>query len=342
MIPILSRDDLKLALRRMLLIRRFEEACIIEWHKGNVPGHYHVSVGQEATAAGVSAAMDTDDILFSTHRNHGHVISRGADPGKSFAEILGKATGYGRGKAGTLHGAAPELNVPLSSAIVAGVLPIAIGAGYAMQVKGKSNVSVVMFGDGAMEEGAAYEAINLASLWKLPVLFVCENNGWGVTRVPGQARYHAPNLALTELIDLAKSLGMVTTTVDGVDLGDVHRAAKQAREQAVAGEGATFIEIRTKIWPGGQWPELVTGITDITRAWTGEAPAEFAHMADWFKHDDPVLQAARELNATEIFSRDEIEALDAEVQSQMDQAVQFALESPMPELETAFEDVWPA
>jgi pyruvate dehydrogenase E1 component alpha subunit len=198
-----------------------------------------------------------------------------------------------------------------------------------------------MFGDGAMEEGAAYESINLASLWKLPVLFVCENNGWGVARVPGQARYHAPNLALKELTDLAKSLGMATTTVDGVDLGDVHRAAKQARDQALAGEGPTFIEIRTKVWPGGQWPELVTGITDIKRAWTGEAPKEFAHMAEWFRHDDPVLQAARELNQTQIFTRDEIEALDAEVQSQMEQAVQFALESPMPELETALEDVWP-
>ena len=135
---------------------------------------------------------------------------------------------------------------------------------------------------------------------------------------------------------------MTTATVDGVDLGDVHRAAKQARENAIAGEGATFMEIRTKVWPGGQWPELVTGITEIKRAWTGEAPAEFAHMADWFKHDDPVLQAAREMAETEIFSRDEIEALDADVQSQMGLAVQFALESPMPEPETAFEDVWPA
>jgi TPP-dependent pyruvate/acetoin dehydrogenase alpha subunit len=342
MIPALARDELRTVFRRMLLIRRFEEACIIEWHKGNVPGHYHVSVGQEATAAGVSAALDADDLMYSTHRNHGHVLSRGADPGKALAEILGKATGYGKGKAGTLHGSAAELGVPLSTAIVGGVLPISVGSGYAMQMRKKPNVSVAMFGDGAMEEGAAYEALNLASLWKFPVLFMCENNGWGVSREPGQSRYHAPNLVMNELVDLAEILRIDVITVDGVDLGDVYKATTEARERAIAGGGPTFIEVRTKVWPGGQWPELVTGITDIGRAWIGQAPAEFAHMAGWFRHDDPVLQTARELAEVGIFSRQEIEMLDAEVRTQMDDAVRFALDSPFPPVEDALMDVWPA
>ena len=340
MIPAMSNDDLRVALRRMMLIRRFEEACIVEWHKDNVPGHYHVSVGQEATAVGVSMALEHDDLLYSTHRNHGHVISRGADPGKAFAEILGKGTGYSKGKAGTLHGSAPDLNIPLSTAIVGGVLPIAVGSAYAMQVRKRPNVSVAMFGDGAMEEGAAYEALNLASLWKLPVLLVCENNGWGVSRDPGQSRYHAPNLALNELLDLADALSIKHVAVDGVDLGDVFKAASEARAYAVDGQGPTFIEVRTKVWPGGQWPELVTGITDIQRAWTGEAPAEYAHMTEWFRHDDPVLQASREVAAANALSRQEIEALDAEVRAEMDSAVQFALESPFPPLEEALTDVW--
>ena len=342
MIPALPKDDLRTMLRRMLLIRRFEEACIVEWHKDNVPGHYHVAVGQEATAVGVSMALDSDDIMYSTHRNHGHVLSRGAAPEKAFAEILGKATGYGKGKAGTLHGSAPELNIPLSTAIVGGVLPISVGSAYAMQVRKKPNVSVAMFGDGAMEEGAAYEALNLASLWGFPILFICENNGWGVAREPGQSRYHASNLAMDELTDLAKALQMDVVAVDGVDVGAVYEAAAQARAKAVAGDGPTFIEVRTKVWPGGQWPELVTGITDIERAWTGEAPADFAHMAEWFRHDDPVLQTAREMASSGVFTREEVEQLDAEVRGQMELAVQFALESPFPENQDAFADVWPS
>jgi pyruvate dehydrogenase E1 component alpha subunit len=132
---------------------------------------------------------------------------------------------------------------------------------------------------------------------------------------------------------------MTTVIADGVDLGDVHRAASDARARAIAGDGSTFIEVRTKVWPGGQWPELVTGITEMERAWTGEAPQEFANMADWFRHDDPVLQAARELTQTGIFTRDEIEAIDAEVSAQMELAVEFALESPMPAVEDALVDV---
>ena len=179
------------------------------------------------------SVLDKGDYVHSTHRNHGHLLARGADPKKALAEILGKATGYAGGKAGTLHGCAPDLNFPLSSGIVAGILPISTGTAYAMKHRGQPNVSAVFFGEGAMEEGAAYEALNLAALWKLPVLFVCENNTAEVERKPGGGQYHAPNLSIFELTDLAKSMGLATAIVDGSDLGAVWNAAKAARARAV-------------------------------------------------------------------------------------------------------------
>ena len=139
-------------------------------------------------ASACMSVLDKGDYVHSTHRNHGHLLARGADPKKALAEILGKATGYAGGKAGTLHGCAPDLNFPLSSGIVAGILPISTGTAYAMKHRGQPNVSAVFFGEGAMEEGAAYEALNLAALWKLPVLFICENNTAEVERKPGGGR----------------------------------------------------------------------------------------------------------------------------------------------------------
>lgn len=341
MIPAVSRDACVEALRKMLLIRRFEEACIEAAHKDQVPGHYHVYIGQEATGVGVMSTLQAGDFVYSTHRNHGHLLARGADPKKAFAEILGKATGYAGGKAGTLHGCAPELNFPLSSAIVGGILPIATGTAYALKQRRQPNVCVVMFGEGAMEEGAAYEALNLASLWKLPVLFVCENNTAEVARTPGGAGYHAPNMSIAELTDLADTMALATARVDGIDLGAVYGAAKEARERAVSGGGATFIEVRTVTWPGGQWPTLVTGVTDIRHAWTGEVPAQYARHEAWFRRNDPVLGVSRELLALGIVDRHELGELDAAVRAEIDETVRFADASSFPAGEAATTHVWP-
>ena len=341
MIPAIPREGCLECLRKMLLIRRFEEACIQAAHQGQVPGHYHVYIGQEAAGVGVMSTLEDGDFVYSTHRNHGHLLARGADPKKALAEILGKATGYAAGKAGTLHGCAPELNFPLSSAIVGGILPIAAGTAYALKHRQQPNVCVVMFGEGAMEEGAAYEALNLASLWKLPVLFVCENNTADVARTPGGAGYHAPNMSIVELTDLAKTMALATATVDGIDFGAVFGAAKEARERAVSGGGSTFIELRTVTWPGGQWPTLVTGVTDIRHAWNGEVPEQYAHLEAWFRRNDPVLAVARELLMLGIVERQQLGELDAAVRYEIDQAVRFANESLFPPAETAFTHVWP-
>lgn len=341
MIPVLPRDGCLDAFRKMLLIRRFEEACIGAAHKGQVPGHFHVYIGQEATGVGVMSVLDKDDFVHSTHRNHGHLLARGADPKKAFAEILGKATGYAGGKAGTLHGCAPDLNFPLSSGIVAGILPISTGTAFALKHRRQPNVSAVFFGEGAMEEGACYEALNVAALWKLPVLFVCENNTAEVERTPGAAGYHAPNLSILELTDLAKSMGLATTVIDGADLGVVWNAAKAARARAVSGDGATFMEVRTETWPGGQWPTLATGRTDIRHAWNGEIPEQYAHLSAWFERNDPVLSVARELLAVGLVSEQHLEMIDAAVANEIDHAVTFANESPFPDPRAALSHVWP-
>ena len=325
----------------MLLIRRFEEACIQAAHKDQVPGHYHVYIGQEATGVGVMSTLKDGDYVYSTHRNHGHLLARGADPNKALAEILGKAGGYAGGKAGTLHGCAPDLNFPLSSGIVAGILPIAVGTAFALKHRRKPNVCVVMFGEGALEEGAAYEALNLASLWKLPVLLVCENNTAEVARTPGGGGYHAPNMSVVELTDLAKTMALATARVDGTDLGAVYSAAKEARDRAVSGGGATFIEVRTVTWPGGQWPSLVTGLTDIRHVWNDEIPAQYKQHEAWFRRNDPILSVARELLAISIVDRQELGSIDAAVRETIDRAVKFANESPFPPPEAALTHVWP-
>jgi len=341
MIPAISREDCLATFRKMLVIRRLEEACIVAAHEGKVPGHFHVYIGQEATGVGVMGNLNDGDYVYSTHRNHGHLVARGADPKKVLAEIMTRATGYAGGKAGTLHGCAPDLNFPLSSGIVGGVLPISVGTAYALKHRQQPNVVAVMFGEGALEEGAAFEAINLASLWKLPVLFVCENNTAEVARVPGGTQYHAPNLCVESLTGYAETMGLRAVAVDGLDLGAVWAAARDARERAVNGDGATFIEVKTVTWPGGQWPTLATGITDIRQAWNGEIPAEFAHREAWFRRNDPVLSVARELLVTGMIDRAGLEKLDAEVRAEMEEVVAFCDASPFAPVETATTNVWP-
>lgn len=341
MIPAMPKDDCLEAFRRMLLIRRLEEACIDAAQERRVPGHFHVYIGQEATGVGVMSALDKGDFIHSTHRNHGHLIARGADPGKTLAEILGKSGGYAGGKAGTLHGCAPDLNFPLSSGIVGSILPIATGTAYAMKLRKLPYVSAVFFGEGALEEGAAYEALNIASLWKLPVLFICENNTAEVDRKPGGLQYHAPNNSIIEVTDLARIMRMTTAVVDGLDLGAIVTAARNARERAIRGEGPTFIEVRTDTWPGGKWPTLVTGRTDISHAWTNEIPSQYAKHAKWFTRNDPVLGVARELLTLGIATKEQLQEIDTSVRHQMAGAVEFANQSPFPPAEDAYKHVWP-
>ena len=336
MIPNMPREKLLETFRRMLVMRRFEETCDAIVNEPYFPGNQtHLYIGQEATGAAVSAALDPEDYIFSTHRNHGHILSRGADPGRAMAEILGKITGYCRGFGGTLHGAAPELNIPTSSAMVGGNLPIAIGAAFALKHQGRPRVSVMMFGDGVLEEGAFYESINLAALWDLPVVFMCENNSWSAPEVRAPGPHPKASLSAGQLVDIAGAFRVPAVVADGADLGEVYNSTVEARERAVAGGGPTFVEARTRGWPRG------TGETDIARAWTRRAPRGHRGQRDWFLRDDPVLRLAGELVAAGVASRGQVRGMDLEVRRQMAEALRFAKESPFPEAEEALAHIWP-
>jgi len=324
MLPDIPRERQLGILRKMLMIRRAEEHCIRfnEEHTGLLRGHFHVYIGQEATGVSVCDWLNADDYVFTTHRNHGHVIAKGGDPKKVLAEIIGRATGYCQGRAGTFHVAAPEAGVIHTSAIVGGCLALAGGTAYAAQVKGEKAITVVFFGDGAMEEGVFYETVNIAKLWNLPLIFWMENN---YRRAGGRG---AGNAAV-ELTNIPKALDVETTVIDGIDVGTVHKTAKSIVERVRGGQGPLFVEARTHLWPGNAFnmPKLIGGVTDIAWAWdAGKAPEK---VRDWHKEHDPILNYVRELEKSGV-SRAELEKIDADVSKEADAAAQFALNSPLP------------
>src|SRR3990167_6076201 len=267
MIPKVPRESLLELCRMMLLIRHFEERLVHLHDEERFSGHYHVYIGQEATGVPALSCLERGDFLFTTHRNHGHLLARGADPRRLFAEILGRRDGYNKGKGGTFHVAASSLGFYHTSGIVAGIIPLATGAAYAAKARKTDRIAVCLFGDGALEEGAAPEAFNIASLWKLPVLYLCENNGkYGAGRAVGAAQ--SPTMAAYPLTDLPKVYKIPAEQVDGTDSSAVYSAVSEAVRKIRRGEGPQFIETQTVRWPGGEtnWPVLPVA-TDAAMAW---------------------------------------------------------------------------
>lgn len=322
----------------MLLIRHFEEALVALHEQGHFSGHYHVYIGQEATGVPALANLGPDDSLFATHRNHGHLLARGAEPGRLYAEILGRRDGYNKGKGGTFHIAAAGLGFYHTTGIVAGNIPLATGAAYAAKTRGTGALSVCLFGDGAMEEGATPEAFNIASLWQLPVLFLCENNGkYGANRAVGAAQ--STSMAAYPLSEIPRLYKIPAVEVDGMDAGAVFSAVAEATEKIRRGEGPQFIEAQSVRWPGseGNWPVLPVA-TRVNLAWDVSSVAQ--SKRDWYSSCDPVLIYVRELVAAGVASREELAAVEQEVLSDIAQAVQFALASPYPEPQEALRDVF--
>jgi pyruvate dehydrogenase E1 component alpha subunit len=338
MLPDLPPQRLLDLYRRMLLIRRFEEELFHLTKAGYAFGHFHVYIGQETIGVLALGQLAPDDYVATTFRNHGHLLARGADPGRLLAEIMGKATGYCKGKGGTLHATVKDLGFLSTSASVGGVLPLATGAGFAAKQLGTDRVSVCCFGDGAMEEGAYFEAINIAALWALPVIYLCENNSLGA---PGTkaGEYASSTIAAARLTDLATAFQVPATMVDGTDAGAVHRAMGEAIGRARRG-GPSFIEVQVKRWPGSRplWPELLTGVTDLAMAW--DASRIPPDHADWYTTHDCVLGFTRELLAAGVATREQVVELDAEVRAELARASRFARESPDPAPEDAHADVF--
>ncbi len=324
--------------RTMLVIRRFEEALIL-LAQHHAVGHFHVSIGQETTAAPVLALLEPGDVAFTTHRNHGHLLARGADPGRMLAEILGKAAGLNQGKGGTLHLADAALGFPTTSASVGGCIPLATGAAYALAARGLNRVSACLIGDGALEEGAFHESINIAALRALPVIYLCENNS---LEALGQkaGEYPSSSLAALRLTDLAKPFRVPATAVDGTDVQAADRAMRRAVARARGGQGPSFIEARTVRWPGSRplWPELVTGETDVAMAWDAGRIPEL-HRA-WHEAQDGLLRFTRVLLQAGHLTPDAALRVDGEVRARIQAAVRFALESPLPRPEAALDHVF--
>lgn len=327
-------------LRSMLRMRRLEEQVVqlAEAPESDIRGHFHVYVGQEATGAGLCAALRPDDYLFTTHRNHGHVLAKGGDPGRILAEILGRSAGYCQGRAGTFHVAAPEVGVLHTSAIVGGCLPLAAGAGYANQLQRADRVSVACFGDGAMEEGVFYETLNIAQLWKLPVLFLMENNSVSPEERPGRGSPTSEHSA-SALSDVPRALSLETSVIDGTDVELVYRTAAELVQRLRAGEGPFFVEARTSRWPGsyGSIPRLLGGPCELTWAWDPDSAPEPART--WARQSDPLLLYARVL-LERGFSREQLMEMDAEVRAELEAATRWAQASPYPEPELALEHVY--
>ncbi|MFV0405407.1 MAG: thiamine pyrophosphate-dependent dehydrogenase E1 component subunit alpha [Propioniciclava sp.] len=242
--PIATPADAAQALETMWQIRRFEEAVDDLFARGLMHGTMHLSIGQEASATGACMALRPDDAITSTHRGHGHTIGKGADLTRMMAELLAKETGYCRGRGGSMHIADVATGNLGANGIVAGGIPIATGAALAYRIRGEDRVVACFFGDGATNEGAFHEALNLAAIWKLPVIFVCENNGYGMSFSTEKS------MAVDQVSDRAAAYGFPGVTVDGNDIVAVFEAVDTAVQRARAGEGPTLVENITYRWKG--------------------------------------------------------------------------------------------
>jgi TPP-dependent pyruvate/acetoin dehydrogenase alpha subunit len=229
--------------RTMVAIRAFETAAARLLRAGKLGGGVHLSIGQEAVAAGVCSALAPDDLITTTHRGHGHCLAKGGDPERMFAELLGRLDGYCKGKAGSMHIADPGKGILGATAIVGGGLPMAVGAALSAQVRRSGQVAVAFFGEGAVAEGIFHESLNLASLWRLPVVLVCENNQYAELTPVGV------HLA-ADVHRLAEPFGISGVHVDGNDVEAVHEATFEAASRARRGEGPTLLECETYRWSG--------------------------------------------------------------------------------------------
>src|SRR5262245_9879988 len=238
----LSPDKQREMLRQMLTIRYFEERASADYHAGKIYGVVHCYIGEEAVAVGVCAALDRGDRIISTHRGHGHCIAKGADLNRMMAELYGRETGYCKGKGGSMHIADFDIGMLGANGIVAGGISIVTGAGLAAQVEGNGHVAVSFFGDGASNAGPLHECLNIAGSWKLPVIYVCENNLYAAQTSAASTQ------ALGDVAERAKGYGIPGVIVDGNDIFAVNRAAYQAVLRARQGGGPTLIECKTYRW----------------------------------------------------------------------------------------------
>jgi len=309
----LGKEKLHKALRQMHLIRQFEEGAEQAYMRGLVHGTMHLSIGQEASAVGVGIMLEPGDFITSTHRGHGHCIAKGADPKFMFAEFFGKDNGYCRGRGGSMHIADVASGNLGANGIVGGVLPIAVGAALALKQTKSPNVVICFFGDGANNEGAFHESLNMAAIWKLPVVFVCENNKYGMSTSIERST------AVKKISQRAQAYDFPGATVNGNDFAEVATAASQAIERARRGEGPTLLESLTYRHRGHSK-------SDRNRYRTKE------EIDSWIARD-PIELFQADLLALDLIGEAEVAEIVKSVEIEIEASVSFAKDSPDPKVE---------
>ena len=297
-------------LRKMWLIRAFEEKVSALYAMREIMGLLHLGIGQEAVAVGTCSLLRADDYVFGGHRSHGHAIAKGADIKRLMAEIAGRATGYCAGKGGSMHIVALDAGFVTATGVVGGTIPLALGAAFTAKENSKGQLAVVYFGDGAGQAGAFHESLNIASLWQLPVIFVCENNGYAEF-TPLSAHTSVERLARH-----AQTYKIPNNTVDGNNLLEVRDAMAKAVQHARKGKGPAFIEC----------------LTHRLRGHYEGDPAkyrELSELAEW-KEKDPIARFTRELKRRKAVSDKDIAVIESDARDLVEQAAQFALDSPWP------------
>ncbi len=316
----LNRTQLLEMHYQMALLRRFEEKSAEEYTRGNIGGFMHLYIGQEAVGVGSISTLRPDDKILSSYREHGHALVRGMDPGAVMAELFGKITGCSKGKGGSMHMWSNELGIWGGNAIVAAQMPIAAGVALAAQYQGQDSVTVCFFGDGAVDEGAFHESLNLASIWQLPIVYICENNQYSMGMAVEKA------WAVDSLLPRAAAYNIPGEQVDGMNVIAVYEAVKPAVERARSGQGPTLLEIKTYRFRGHS-------MTDPAYYRTREEEQQ------WRTTRDPIGIFERKLLEMDVVTQEELDANDARAIQVAEDAAAFAEQSSFPPLDELYTDV---
>jgi pyruvate dehydrogenase E1 component alpha subunit len=315
-----SKETYSYWFESMLLMRRFEEKAGQLYGQQKIRGFCHLYIGQEACASGAISALEKEDKWITAYRCHAHPLGLGTDPGAVMAELFGKVTGTTKGKGGSMHIFDKEVNFMGGHGIVGAQVPMGLGIGFAEKYKGTKNLCICYMGDGAVRQGAVHEALNLAMLYRTPVIFVIENNGYAMGTSVKRSSY------VEDLSSLGNAYGMPSFAVDAMNVEDVHEAVVEAAERARRGDGPTLLEFRTYRYKGHS-------MSDPQKYRTREEVEEY-------KLKDPIEQVRKKITENNILTEDEIAAITQKVKEQVEKAVQFAEESPWPDGQDAFEDVY--
>jgi acetoin:2,6-dichlorophenolindophenol oxidoreductase subunit alpha len=316
----LSAKEMLQMYRTMCRIRAFESRVQDLFAANRIPGFVHLSIGEEAVPTGISSVLRPDDYITSTHRGHGHVLSKGADPKRMMAELFGRTTGYCKGKGGSMHIADFSLGVLGANGVVAGGFPIAVGAGLSCKLRGTDQVVVCYFGDGASNRGPVHEALNMAAIWKLPIIFACENNRYASTTPLSYST------SVESIADRAGGYDIPGVSVDGNRILEVREAAIESVKRARRGKGPTLLEARTYRYRGHYEG-------DPQRYRTKEEVEEASKR-------DPIAHFRDMLVKRKLLTVKDDEKIQGEITGEMDEAVRFAEESPMPSPEDALLDLY--